>query len=73
MLAVKTTCKDSWRQGLNEANHIKRKHLLTLQEGISAGQFQEMKEAEVQLIIPTPLTDKFPTSVWPHLEIIAHT
>ena len=30
MLAVKTTYKDRWRQVLNEANHIKRKHLRTL-------------------------------------------
>lgn len=29
-----------------------------------------MKEAEVQLIIPTPLIDKFPTSVRPHLETV---
>ena len=33
MLATKTTCKDRWRQILNEADRIKRKHLLTLQEG----------------------------------------
>ena len=70
MLAVKTTCKDRWRQILNEADRIKRKHLLTLQEGVSEGQFREMKDAGVQLVIPTPLIAKFPTSVRPHLETL---
>lgn len=35
MLAVKTTCRDRWRQILNEADRIPGKHLLTLQEGVS--------------------------------------
>lgn len=34
-LAAKTTCKDRWRQILNEADRIKEKHLFTLQQGIS--------------------------------------
>jgi hypothetical protein len=33
MLAVKTTCKDRWRQILNEADKIHQVHLFTLQEG----------------------------------------
>ena len=70
MLAVKTTCKDRWRQILNEADRIKRKHLLTLQEGVSEEQFREMKDAGVQLVIPTPLIAKFPTSVRPYLETL---
>lgn len=70
MLAVKTTCKDRWRQILNEADRIQRKHLLTLQEGVSEGQFREMKDAGVQLVIPTRLIDKFPASVRPHLETL---
>ena len=40
MLAVKTTCKDRWRQVLREADRIRTKHLLTLQEGISPNQLQ---------------------------------
>jgi len=72
MLAVKTTCKDRWRQILNEADRIKRKHLLTLQEGVSEEQFREMKDAGVQLVSPTPLIAKFPTSVRPHLETLDH-
>jgi EcoRII C terminal/Restriction endonuclease EcoRII, N-terminal len=68
MLAVKTTCKDRWRQILNEANRVDKKHLLTLQEGISETQFREMVAARVQLVIPAPLKDRFPASVQPHLQ-----
>jgi hypothetical protein len=67
MLAVKTTCRDRWRQVLNEADRIGTKHLLTLQEGVSEGQFREMTEARVQLVVPAPLFEKFPQSVQPHL------
>lgn len=63
MLAVKTTCKDRWRQILNEASRIPRKHLLTLQEGVSEGQHAEMLEAQVVLVVPSPLHDKYPRSV----------
>lgn len=68
MLAVKTTCKDRWRQILNEAERIPKKHLLTLQEGVSESQFREMTDAGVQLVIPEVLRDKFPDSVKPHLQ-----
>ena len=55
MLAVKTTCKDRWRQILNEADRIPAKCLLTLQEGVSPNQFGEMKAAGVRLVVPEPL------------------
>lgn len=67
MLAAKTTLKDRWRQVLNEANRVKRKHLLTLQEGVSENQFNEMLEAKVQLVVPRKLIEKFPASVQPKL------
>jgi EcoRII C terminal/Restriction endonuclease EcoRII, N-terminal len=67
MLAAKTTCKDRWRQVINEADRIRTKHLLTLQEGVSEGQFREMQEAGVQLVVPTGLHDAFPDAVRPHL------
>ncbi|WP_339379071.1 type II restriction endonuclease [Yersinia sp. Marseille-Q3913] len=63
MLAVKTTCKDRWRQALNEANRIDIIHLFTLQEGVSVNQFQEMKDAGVQLVVPKPLHEKYPKSI----------
>ena len=55
MLAVKTTCRDRWRQILNEANRIPTKHLLTLQEGVSPEQYREMRDAGVRLVVPTPV------------------
>jgi hypothetical protein len=63
MLAVKTTCKDRWRQILNEADRVATKHLLTLQEGVSENQFKEMTDAGVKLVVPTPLHASFPDSV----------
>jgi len=70
MLAVKTTCKDRWRQVLNEADRIRVKHLLTLQEGVSEGQFREMTDAGVKLVVPSPIVASFPKSVQPHLQSV---
>lgn len=67
MLAAKTTAKDRWRQILNEADRIDRKHLLTLQEGVSEPQFAEMKEANVQLVVPAGLMARYPKSIRPEL------
>ena len=63
MLAAKTTAKDRWRQILNEADRVDRKHLLTLQEGVSEPQFAEMKAANVQLVVPAGLVSKYPKPV----------
>jgi hypothetical protein len=51
-LGAKTTCKDRWRQILNEADRIKTKHLMTLQQGISANQIEEMEKHNVVLVVP---------------------
>lgn len=67
MLAAKTTCKDRWRQILNEAERIPVKHLLTLQEGVSEKQFREMTEAGVRLVVPLRLHDSYPQPVRAHL------
>lgn len=37
-LGAKITCKDRWRQVLNEANRIEIKYLFTLQQGSSKNQ-----------------------------------
>lgn len=68
MLAVKTTCRDRWRQILNEAKRIPVKHLFTLQEGVSEAQFGEMQEAGVRLVVPKSLHDKYPKSTRKHLQ-----
>lgn len=54
-LALKTTCKDRWRQVLEEAKRVSPKYLLTLQPGISVNQLKEMKAANVILVVPKPL------------------
>lgn len=55
MLGVKSTCKDRWRQVLSEATRIQKKHLLTLEPGISENQTNEMIANELQLVIPQSL------------------
>jgi len=67
MLAAKTTCKDRWRQILNEADRIANKHLLTLQEGVSENQFNEMTDAGVTLVVPSDLHESYPESIRPNL------
>ncbi len=59
MLAAKTSCKDRWRQVLSEADRIKRKHLLTLEPGISPAQTNEMKKEDLQLVLPRSLHQSF--------------
>ena len=63
MLAVKTTCKDRWRQVLKEADRIHTKHLLTLQEGVSANQYRQMAESRVRLVVPKGHINKFPIEI----------
>ena len=60
LLAAKTTCKDRWRQILNEADRIETKHLFTLQQGISKNQLEEMKKYNVQLVVPKAYVSSFP-------------
>lgn len=52
MLGAKTTCKDRWRQVLNEANRIPEKHLFTLQRGVSKNQLMEMRDEHLTLVVP---------------------
>lgn len=55
VLALKTTCKDRWRQVVSEAPLVPRKHILTLQPGISVNQLEEMRAANVTLVVPKHL------------------
>lgn len=67
-LGAKTTCKDRWRQVINEANRIKTKHLFTLQQGISEQQITEMEAEKVVLVVPKKFLSTFPEkkrdSIW---------
>jgi hypothetical protein len=59
MLAAKTTCRERWPQILSEADRIKEKHLLTLQEGVSEPQFEKMCNAGIRLVVPAGLHDRY--------------
>jgi hypothetical protein len=60
VVGVKTTCKDRWRQVLNEAKRIPHKHILTVQQGISSNQLHEMHLAGVTLIVPSDIQRQYP-------------
>lgn len=60
MVGVKTTCKDRWRQVLNEAKRIREKHIMTIQQGISTKQLAEMRGANVQLVVPSEFHKPYP-------------
>ncbi len=61
-LAAKTTCKDRWRQVINEADRLrdKPKYLCTLQQGISGTQMDEMQSENVILVVPKPYITAYP-------------
>lgn len=62
MLAAKTTCKDRWRQILNEADRFRdeNKYLCTMQQGISGAQMDEMQADRVVLVVPRPYIRSYP-------------
>ncbi|MYF15835.1 MAG: hypothetical protein F4228_14145 [Acidobacteria bacterium] len=70
MLDTKRTCRDRWRQVLNEADRIPNKHLLTLQEGATERQFEEMTNGGIHLVVPAPPHKKFLEAVRPHLSSV---
>lgn len=69
VLAAKTTCKDRWRQILNEADRVrgKNKYLCTLQQGISLQQLREMQSEHVVLVVPKPYIEKYPKEFRDHI------
>ena len=75
-LGAKTTCKDRWRQIINEANRISNKHLFTLQQGISAAQLDEMETERITLVVPSQYITTYPrekrSSIWTLSKFIAY-
>ncbi len=67
MLAVKSTCKDRWRQILTEADRLSTKHLLTLEPGISAAQTDEMNARRVVLVVPSEIHSTFTPTQRQHM------
>ena len=70
-LGAKTTCKDRWRQVLNEANRIETKYLFTLQQGISKNQLREMKHEHLKLVVPASYRTSFDKEFQPEIETLA--
>ncbi|MGV8027224.1 MAG: type II restriction endonuclease [Anaerolineaceae bacterium] len=62
MLALKSSCKERWRQILNEADKIENKHLCTLEQGISEEQLNEMFHNNVILVLPQQIKDTYQES-----------
>jgi hypothetical protein len=75
-LGAKTTCKDRWRQIINEANRINNKHLFTLQQGISTQQLEEMEAERITLVVPAPYISAYPQEkrggIWTLQKFIAY-
>ncbi len=60
ILGAKTTCKDRWRQVINEADRVDERYLFTLQQGISKNQLKEMADENVKLVVPESHVDSYP-------------
>jgi len=77
-LAAKTTCKDRWRQILNEADRLRdeNKYLCTMQQGISAAQMDEMQAEKVILVVPKPYIKAYPVDrrdrIWTLADFVDH-
>lgn len=59
LLGVKSTCKDRWRQVLSEAERIPKKHLATLEPGISTYQTEQMRANNLRLVVPSPIQETY--------------
>lgn len=73
-LAAKTTCKDRWRQILNEGDRFKDRHkyLCTMQQGISSAQMDEMEAEKVILVVPKPYISSYPQDKQSRIWTISH-
>lgn len=72
-LAAKTTCKDRWRQILNEADRFRgrTKYLCTLQQGMTKKQMNEMAAEKVVLVVPKPYVRTYPVHTSMHIITLA--
>lgn len=77
-LAAKTTCKDRWRQVINEADRLRSrpKYLCTLQQGISPAQMDEMQSENIILVVPQPYIASYPADrqsrIWTIAKFVAY-
>lgn len=70
-LGAKTTCKDRWRQVLNEADRIETKYLFTLQQGISKNQLREMQHEHLKLVVPALYLSSFDKEFQSEIETLS--
>lgn len=61
MLAAKSSCKERWRQVLDEAERIPQKHLCTLEPAISVDQTDAMKNRLITLVVPRGFHEAYTT------------
>ena len=59
MLGAKSSCNVRWRQLLDEPSKIQRGHVLTLEAAISETQTHQMRESDMQLVVPRPIQDAY--------------
>lgn len=59
ILGARSTCKDRWKQVLAEASRKPRKHLLTLEPGISKAQTDQMADSGLQLVVPMSIQETY--------------
>jgi hypothetical protein len=59
VVGIKTTCKDRWRQVLQEGKRVRNKHIITIQKGISHEQLILMRDSGVTLVVPARIRDEY--------------
>ena len=55
VVGIKTSLRDRWRQVTREGSRVPEKHLITLQKKMTPSQIQEIREANVILVVPRSL------------------
>jgi len=60
IIGIKRTCKDRWRQVLNEAPKADKRYIMTLQAAISENQLIEMRDSGVSLVVPREFHSGYP-------------
>jgi hypothetical protein len=71
LLGAKTSCKDRWRQVLAESARVVEKHLITLEPAISSNQLAQMRNQNLQLVLPEQLHSTYPPAERPKLWDVA--
>lgn len=60
VVGVRYTCKGRWWQITQDSSRVQWKHLITMQEGVSASQLEQMHKAKVALVVPKKFQNRYP-------------